>query len=96
MSVGEDFTIELQFSKSAGYTKQSMIELIAACLETDPETPPTYIYERESKILERYIFEITGVKRDLTPRPVISQDLLERLQYLIATREFPDCIVVDD
>lgn len=83
MSYGEDFTIELQFSKSAGYTREAMISLISACLETDPETPPIYIYERESKILERYIFEVTGKKRDLTPRPVISADLLATLQELL-------------
>ena len=83
---GEDFTVELQFSHTAGYSREGVVTLLSGLFQdiSAEGDMRVYIYERDSKIRERYIFELTGVKRDTTPRPVISQDLLLNLEYLLA------------
>ncbi len=81
---GEDFTVELRVYKSAGWTREQVLRTLEAIFESDEDNGNVYLYPRESKIMMQTILEITGIKRDTTPRPVISQDLLLKLEYYLA------------
>lgn len=80
--MSEAFTVELRVYESAGYTKQQVLSVLEAVFESAEEDGSCYLYPRESKIMQQTILEVTGVKRDSTPRPIISGDLYDRLMEL--------------